>query len=763
MNKHDAKLDGLVQSAIDELGIVCGSSNAMRKLLGDISKISKSDLPVMITGETGTGKEVIASLLHRLGSPSGSPFLDVNCAAIPETLIESQLFGHEKGAFTGATSKQEGYFSLASDGVLFLDEVAELPLWQQTKLLRVLENRQYRPVGGALNHNFRGRVVTASHVDIETRVEEKLFREDLFYRLNVINLRVPSLRERREDIPYLVEHFIRNHSRNISFSEKAIGIIENAKWKGNVRELKNTIDRISLMSETDFIDAQGVSKYITIYEEECRPSSRIEELADSLLQLDVPNKLEAFEYAAIMAALRNSNGNKSSAARELGVHRKYIERRLNNLDATLDEIQQLRLSATEKMEESQYKEAITDLRLAVQKIDHGVSQQDSNVVKLDLLLKLSACLRNIYGWSHSEVVSLYEDAQNLTKGLDNPEVLNSVHFGMWVNQLIELELNNALATAAAYWREGQRINNPNVTAQASISMANTHFWIGNYQQTCTSLQQFIDLYSHDQRIVIDFGHDPFIYFLMLKSLVAFQMGKVTQSIEALENLMSYAQEVRHPFSLATALQAGAWISYKLGNLDDCYRYSKELFVLAEENEFLFFEGMAEIFLGHKIATQDNYQKGKNLIVEGFTNKLNGGKGKLFNSMYGIMLGDIAMNSDNYQQGLDDIEGTIATSIAQNESCYLAEELVMRGRLKMALKKTDEALADYKDAITEAQERRSKAAELKACYELASYHNSQKHEVDARRVLTPVVLRYVEQQSYHDLAEAQSLLSKMDSC
>lgn len=212
-------------------------------------------------------------------------------------------------------------------------------------------------------------------------------------------------------------------------------------------------------------------------------------------------------------------------------------------------------------------------------------------------------------------------------------------------------------------------------------MANTHFWMGDYRQTSTSLQQFVDLYSHDPRIVIDFGLDPFVYYLMFKSLLAFQMGKVTQSTDTLGSLLNYAREVRHPFSLATALQAGAWLSYKLGKLDDCYRYSGKLLEISKEHGFPFFEGVSEIFLGHQIAIEDDYTKGKELIVDGYANKFNGGKGKLFNSIYGVILADIAISSGHDQQGLDDIEGTIAISVAQNERRYLAEELVIRGRLK----------------------------------------------------------------------------------
>ena len=239
------------------------------------------------------------------------------------------------------------------------------------------------------------------------------------------------------------------------------------------------------------------------------------------------------------------------------------------------------------------------------------------------------------------------------------------------------------------------------------------------------------------------------------------MGKVTQSVETLESMIRYKREVNHPFSQAAALQAGAWISYKLGRLDDCYRYSRELLTLSIKHGFSFFEGAAEFFLGHQIALEINYEEGKRLIVESYTNKLNAGKGKLFNSMYGLILGDIAIFCGHYQQGLEDIEAAIAISMTHGECCYFGEELVMRGRLKMALERTDEALYDYKTAITEAHDRGSKAAELKASFELASYYYAQEQAKEARRVLTPLVLRFVEQQSYLDIEKAKDLLSKID--
>lgn len=742
--------------------IVIGTSAAMQKLMHEVERVSCSDLPVLLIGPTGTGKEVVANLIHRLGSPKGSPFLDVNCSAIPETLIESQLFGHEKGAFTGATAKQEGYFSLAADGVLFLDEIAELPLWQQTKLLRVLETRKFRPVGGAVNQQFHARIIAATHVDLEQRVREKRFREDLYYRLNIIQLRIPALHERREDIPELVKHFANRRAKPITFSPGALKQFEWASWKGNIRELKNTVDRIAVMSDSERIDADVVRSYVSGHADETVSTNQLGELATKLLELDLPNKLDAVEYALIQTALKQADGNKSAAARTLGVHRKYIERRLSAFDKKLEEVYQFRDKAVSSMETSKYKKAAGQLRQAIQHMECCASSGEHEDLKLDLLLKLSACLRNIHGWNDAEVVALYDNAQDITNKLNRPEKINSIRFGKWVNQLIDLNLDTALTTCASYWREGERINNPTVIAQAAISMANTQFWLGDYEQTTANLQQFINLYTHDRRIVIDSGHDPFVYYLMFKTLVMFQLGKVNTSMDTLDSLMSYVREINHPFSLATALQTASWLNYKLGEYDISYCRADELLSISKQYEFPFFEGIAEVFLSHKMATEGNYEQAIRMLESGYKDKLNQGAGKLFNSMYGIVAADIAIINERYQEGLEVIEQAIATSITHKECCYLAEAKVMRGRLKRYLGLNESAYSDFKEAQAEAEARDSKAAELKAAHAIADYLYNNKQRNEARRILTPVVLRYMEQYSYLELREANALLKAINA-
>ncbi|MEO0812562.1 MAG: sigma 54-interacting transcriptional regulator, partial [Myxococcota bacterium] len=232
-------------------GIV-GRSNGLRQALRFVDRFADTDVPVAVVGESGTGKELIARALHERSDRHGSAFVTVNCGAIPETLIESELFGHVKGAFTGAHRDRPGLFSAASGGTLFLDEIAEMPLQMQVKLLRVLQENEFRPVGGVETLRSSARVVAATHRDLQARVREGLFREDLFYRLNVVEIRVPPLRERRDDIPLLVEHFCRGFTECGSeemFHPDALLRMFAYDWPGNVRELQNEVQRALALSE----------------------------------------------------------------------------------------------------------------------------------------------------------------------------------------------------------------------------------------------------------------------------------------------------------------------------------------------------------------------------------------------------------------------------------------------------------------------------------------------------------------------------------
>lgn len=286
---------------------------AMRKLMERIGKVAASDASVMISGESGTGKEVVARRLHMGSARKGEAFIAVNCAAIPKDLIESELFGHVKGSFTGAVNDRKGKFSLANGGTLFLDEIGELPVELQPKLLRALQEQQIEPVGG-LSEQVDVRVLAATNRDLEAAMEQGLFREDLYYRLAVVPIEIPPLRERREDIPLLLQASLTKQSQHsgVTFSDDLISCLKNYDWPGNVRELENVVEQMLILRTGNQLEIADLPTRIG------RPRNRNE----SVLHLpDGGYSLEKLEREAVVEALKRCNGNKSKAAEFLKIPR----------------------------------------------------------------------------------------------------------------------------------------------------------------------------------------------------------------------------------------------------------------------------------------------------------------------------------------------------------------------------------------------------------------------------------------------------------
>lgn len=311
-----------------------GVSKKAVRIRALIERFSFSDRPVLITGPTGSGKEVVASQLHTFSEYPEEPMLTINCGAFPPSLIESLLFGHKKGAFTGATESRDGYLQSVKNGTLFLDEIGELPLELQPKLLRVLENRKYTPIGETTERTFYGRIVAATHQDLKKAASNKSFREDLYFRLNVLRIEVPSLNERREDIPLFISKFIKDQPRKINFSTGAINLMMNAQWEGNVRQLRNIIDRITILYDAPVISEEVVRDILS--EDSISTENISTEFIDQLINSNVlhKNKLHAMEMLMINHVLKSSNGNKSAAAKLLGIDRKLLARRLGSTPIT---------------------------------------------------------------------------------------------------------------------------------------------------------------------------------------------------------------------------------------------------------------------------------------------------------------------------------------------------------------------------------------------------------------------------------------------
>jgi two-component system, NtrC family, nitrogen regulation response regulator NtrX len=305
---------------------------AMGRVLAQLERVASTESRVCILGETGTGKELVARAIHERSARSSGPFISLNCAAVPTELIESELFGHEKGSFTGASGRHIGKFEQADRGTIFLDEIGDMPLSMQTKLLRVLEEGEVERVGGTKPVPVNTRVVVATHRDLEARVREEKFRQDLFHRIYVFPLCLPPLRERREDIPVLVKHFgaqvsKQNGWKPVPFSADAMQALQAHSWPGNVRELRNMTERLMLLATNGQVDLATVQSALP------KPADSPAPLADSSGPL--ADRVQSFERETILAELKRSHYNMSVAAKALGLERSHLYKKAEQLGIDL--------------------------------------------------------------------------------------------------------------------------------------------------------------------------------------------------------------------------------------------------------------------------------------------------------------------------------------------------------------------------------------------------------------------------------------------
>lgn len=376
-----------------DVGIL-GNSDGVRQVLETIEQVAPTDISVLITGESGTGKELVAKAIHLRSRRRDKPLITVNCGAIPEGILESELFGHEKGSFTGAIGPRKGYFELADTGSIFLDEIGDLPMPTQVKLLRVLEEREFMRVGGTTLHQVDVRFIAASNKNLEAEVRKESFRVDLYYRLNAIHIHVPSLRERRQDIPLLVNKFAadfchQNYIEFEGFGEDAVHLLQEYSWPGNIRELRNLVEKVIVLERGRKIDARILQKYITGFDHHDKnlpvpinkPREEVErefllralldikteiaQLRELLLSRNIPryslgpwreempggyydsipfgsreamptNSVAEMEKEMIRATLIKTGGNKRKTAKLLGLSERTLYRRINQYHLKAD-------------------------------------------------------------------------------------------------------------------------------------------------------------------------------------------------------------------------------------------------------------------------------------------------------------------------------------------------------------------------------------------------------------------------------------------
>jgi len=313
-----------------------GQSAAMRDIFEKIEKIGRSKAnTILVTGESGSGKELVARAIHACSYDEPRPFMEINCASVPETLLESELFGYEKGAFTDAKTRKKGLVELAEGGTLFLDEIGEMGITLQSRLLRVLENKTFRRVGGVKDLTVNTRIISATNRDLEKAIEEKLFRQDLYYRLKVIPLTIPPLRERKEDVPLLAAHFVDRFNHELGkhvkpLSREVVETMLRYNWPGNVRELRNVIERAILLEAEDEILVQHLPPEIRGADGEV-PVVRS---SASVVESFFPMTLREVERIQIEKTLARTNGNKSKAASILGISRQTLREKLKLFQAT---------------------------------------------------------------------------------------------------------------------------------------------------------------------------------------------------------------------------------------------------------------------------------------------------------------------------------------------------------------------------------------------------------------------------------------------
>ena len=309
------------------------SGETMKKVMAQVERVAASETRVCILGETGTGKELVARTLHEKSPRAGGPFVTLNCAAVPAELIESELFGHEKGSFTGAAGRHLGKFEQAGGGTIFLDEIGDMPLAMQAKLLRVLEESEVERIGGEKPIRVDARVIVATHRNLETLVKEGKFRQDLFHRVYVFPLVLPPLRERREDIPRLVESFARqvcsqNGWKPVPFSSEALGALQAYAWPGNVRELRNVVERVMLLAMSGEVDLKTVQLAIP------------EQAAVQAASGSLADRVQGFERDVILAELKRNGNHITNTAKALGLERSHLYKKAEQVGIDLSALRQ---------------------------------------------------------------------------------------------------------------------------------------------------------------------------------------------------------------------------------------------------------------------------------------------------------------------------------------------------------------------------------------------------------------------------------------
>lgn len=752
---------GQATPALVDYSTILGHSPALRHITQLAERIAPTDRTVLIYGPTGAGKEVLARYLHQ-HSRAHLPFVDLNCGAMPEQLIEAELFGYSKGAFTGAITQRQGLLEAVGEGTLFLDEIGELPLSLQPTLLRVLETRTFRPVGSNANQSFKGRIVAATHRDLKQMVQERLFREDLYYRLSIFELELPALEQRRDDIPALARFFASKQPRQLDFTQDALRFLSQQTWPGNVRQLRNLIDRIAVLSDQPSISTDCLRQFF-LPAPGPSPLSNHGELAEALLKLKGDDKLAAAGQLLIEYALDRCQGNKSAAAQLLGVNRKVVERRSKHKASDLASARQHLEQATQLADQGNYRAALPILAMGITQLGSQLDQDDVRELAFELYRQQGIAYNAIEGWLSFHATDSHQQALAIGQGIGSPYEQAKMQFSVWVSHLMMLNLQQARATAHDMLVHAQASGNPMLLDEAHVAMANTLFWLGDCTETHACLVRAKLPGLHAEPHLGTHGFDLANLAITLKGLAAFNLGQFAEAQQAQRNLESRAALPQSSvFNQVVALQGAAWLACLFEDHPRLGQLADQLASLSQQHGFSFYLGVSLIFRGCALAASDRLEQAEQTILDGYYNHMKQNGGWLFHSFQAWQRGKGLLKAGKYHECLQLISKALEVALEHQERAYLCELMHIKACTLLAMGKHDDAEQELRGALSTAQALGSVPASLQLTCELAHLLVATGRHMSARELLA-FALRHHPQDDFHPvLSRAYALFTTLST-
>lgn len=717
-----------------ECNIIYTPNSPIKNILQLARRIALSSSPVLITGATGVGKENLARYIHNAGENPESPFIDINCGAVPENLFESELFGHVKGAFTGAATNRNGYMEAAGVGTLFLDEIGEMPSSLQPKLLRALETRMFRPVGSTLLRPFKGRIIAATHRDLSFLSSKGHFREDLFYRLAVFSLEIPALAQRKDDIPVLAEYFSSLHKKRISFTEEAMEFLKGYCWPGNIRELKNLIDRLSILTDASVIDKHTLGKFFSYATPQRRSSLGI--CIDTIL--DTPqsgDKLALVEQLLISGALERCGGNKAEAARLLGISRKCVERRVAKMENSSQTIRKRVQKANAAMKCGEFKAAISMLEACLSENSLSKELAHNELFLCQINYLLSVCYQRTSGWMSADGLKYCNRAAVLAKNIGKEEIIQSTMFMVWASLLMSLELNKARNAASELFLHAKEKRDSIFIQEGYIAMANTSFWLGDCKETIRLLTESGLLASADDAYATVHQIDLQSLGIMFYGLSCFQCGFFKSARSALERLL--AREGNPELAgqdRCFVLQGISWLGCLFEEWELVGRAARELKETAGKHTYSFFIGIGKFFYGRYLFEQGCIGEAEEEMATGYEKYVLYEGGMLFQSFYAWQRGELLLSLGKASECILFISSSIDISIRHQERVYLVELMELRARAQSALGDRNAAKPGFESALSTAGVLCTIPARIRAAAYLLRTYNSTSAALDLPHVI-----------------------------